>query len=409
MTGYRSALWDGSDPLYAPGISWSGKNPDRQYANWKPPAKYKKAGYSVGPIKLDPPGRSDDEHQPARALRCRELTKDMLQWHEEQDQPKVDPTTWKYLIARYKTDEYSPFQEVKENTRAGYIQQLNKLEEVIGHTKIEAMSYEAIKVLQKAMEKKGRSVAYIHRFFNTLRRVANYGKALKIGPARDVAETLSEMRFQNSPARQVAPTREQVYAIIDAADAEGSKAFALGIMMQYEFALRAVDVRGQWLKADAAEGGIIRNGKRWQDGLTWDMIDADLSVMRKLISKTARSMPEPYEFDLTGTPDIRARLEELRPVDAVGPVIVSGRSGLPYTIYGWSQAWARLREKAGLPKDIWMMDTRAGAVTEAKSLGADPYMLRDAAQHKDVHTTDRYSRARSDAANNVVKLRQSRG
>jgi len=409
LTGYKNALHDGSDPLYAPGISWSGKNPDRQYAQWKPPARYKKAGYSVASVKLDPPGHKNDEHQPARALRCRELTKDMLKWFEEQDKPKVDPTTWKYLIARYQTDEYSPFQEVKPNTREGYIQQLQKLEDVIGHTKISAMNYEAIKTLQKAMEKKGRTVAFIHRFFNTLRRVANYGKALKIQPAREVAETLSEMRFQNSAARQVAPTREQVYAIIAAADAEGAKAFALGIMMQYEFALRAVDVRGQWLRTDELEGGIIRNGKRWQDGLTWDMIDHDLNRMEKLISKTAKSLPEPYSFDLTGTPEIRQRLADIRPENPVGPVIVSPRSGLPYTIYGWSQAWARLRGKAGLPKDLWMMDTRAGAVTEAKSLGVDPYMLRDAAQHKDVNTTSRYSRARSDAANNVVKLRQSRG
>lgn len=54
------------------------------------------------------------------------------------------------------------------------------------------------------------------------------------------------------------------------------------------------------------------------------------------------------------------------------------------------------------------MDLRAGAMTEAKSLGADPYMLRDAAQHKEVSTTDKYSRGRSEGANTVVKLRQGR-
>lgn len=409
MTHYKDALWDGSDPLYAPCISWSGKNPDRRYAHWKPPAKFKKAGYTLGPVKLDPPGHKDDEHQPARALRCRELTKEMLRWYDEQDQPKVDTATWKYLIARYQTDEFSPIHDVKANTRDGYLQQLKKLEEVIGRSRIDAMTYEQIKTLQKAMEKKGRSVAYIHRFFNTLRRVANYGKMLKVPAARDVAEILSGMRFQNSPARQVAPTRDQVYAIIAAADAAGAKHFALGIMLQYELSLRAVDVRGQWLKTDETEGGIIRDGKRWQDGLTWDMLDADMGVLVKVISKTAKSLPEPYQFDLTGTPEIRRRLAEIRPENAVGPVIISPRSGLPYTIYGWSQAWARFRKAAGVPKEIWMMDTRAGAVTEAKGLGVDPYMLRDAAQHKDVDTTSRYARSRSDAANKVVKLRQARG
>ncbi|WP_065330347.1 tyrosine-type recombinase/integrase [Tritonibacter mobilis] len=410
MTGFKPALWDGSDPLYAPGIKWNvGKNPAIQYPQWNPPAKYKKAGYAYGPVKLDPPGHKDDEHQPARALRCRELTKEMLRWYEEQEKPKVDPSTWKYLIARYQTDEYSPFHDVKENTREGYVQHLRLLEDVIGHTKISSMTYEAIKKLQKAMQAKKRSISYIHRFFNTMRRVAKYGKALNIQSAREVAETLSEMRFQNSPARQVAPTRDQVYTIIQAADAEGLKSYALGIMIQYEFALRAVDVRGHWLKTDELEGGIIHNGTRWQDGLTWDMIDNDLTRMEKLISKTRKSLTEPYIFDLTGIPEIQARLKELRPKDAVGPVILNPHSGLPYTIYGWSQTWARLRKKTGIPEEIRMMDVRAGAVTEAKSLGADPYMLRDAAQHKDVMTTDRYSRARSDSANNVVRLRQSRG
>ena len=238
---YKEALWDGSDPLYAPGISWSGKNPERRYAQWKCPPKYVKAGYAITKVKLDPSGSPDDQHQADRALRCRDLTREMLKWYDEQDKPKVNPEIWKYLIARYQTDEYSPFQEVKANTRAGYIQQLAKLEDAIGHTKIDGMTFEVIKTIQKAMASKGRSVSYIHRFFNTLRRVANYGKVLKIPAAREVADVLSEMRFQNSAARQVSPTRDQVYSIIRAADSEGMKHFALGIMIQFEFALRAVD------------------------------------------------------------------------------------------------------------------------------------------------------------------------
>ncbi|WP_083101458.1 recombinase [Pseudophaeobacter leonis] len=405
---FKEALWDGSDPLYAPGISWSGKNPKRRYAQWKCPPKYVKAGYAISKLKLEPAGWASDEHQPNRAFRCRELTRDMLKWYDEQDQPRMDPGTWKYLIARYQADEFSPFQDVKANTRAGYIQQLGKLEQVIGQTVIKDMDYEVIKTIQKAMEAKGRSASYIHRFFNTLRRVSNYGKVLKIHAAREVADILSEMRFENGSARQVSPTREQVYALIQAADSEGREPDALGSMIQFEFALRAVDVRGQWLKTDETAGGIIRNGKRWQDGLTWDMFDANLTTMTKLISKTRKSMPEPYRFDLMSVPEIRRRLLNIQPLEPVGPVILSKRSGdLPYTVTGWSHAWGRLRKKAGIPENIWMMDLRAGAMTEAKSLGADPYMLRDAAQHKEVSTTDRYSRGRSDGANNVVRLRQS--
>jgi integrase len=406
---FKDALWDGSDPLYAPGISWSGKNPERKHAVWKCPKKYVKAGYAINSVKIEPVGQVADKYQKARALRCRELSQELVKWFENQDKPRVDPETWKYLIARYQTDEFSPFQEVKGNTRAGYIQQLAKLEEVIGRTKIAGMTYEVIKTIQKAMTDKGRSISYIHRFFNTLRRVSRYGKVLKIRAAIEVADILSEMRFQNGSARQVSPTREQVYAVIAAADQEGLDHYALGIMIQYEFALRAVDVRGQWLNTNETEGGIIRNGKRWQDGLTWDMFDIELTRMTKLISKTRKSLPEPYVFDLTAIPEIRDRLFKIQPADPVGPVILAKKSGgMPYTVSGWSQAWARLRKKAGIPEGIWMMDLRAGAMTEAKNLGADPFSLRDAGQHKEVSTTDRYSRARSDGANKVVQLRQSR-
>ncbi|NOX40530.1 MAG: hypothetical protein GXP05_08445 [Alphaproteobacteria bacterium] len=178
-------------------------------------------------------------------------------------------------------------------------------------------------------------------------------------------------------------------------------------MLQYELILRAVDVRGQWLKSYANEGGIIRGGTRWQDGLTWDMVRDDLTGFEKVVSKTARSAPEPRFFDLVNLPEIQERLAETPADKRVGPVILSmKRGGIPFTRQGWSQAWARYRKLAGIPEEIWMMDTRAGGVTEAKEMGADPWALRDAAQHANVDTTNRY--ARGDASGKVVKLRQKR-
>lgn len=406
---FKNALWDGSDPLYAPCLSWSGREPFARQARWKCPQKYLSAGYKVQSIKVGPPGHAEDAHQLARTMRCRQLTQELVRWWEALDQPRARPGTWHYLIARYKLDEFSPIHEVKKNTKHGYIQQLAKLEAAIGHMPIQDLTYEEIKRIQKAMEVKGRSVSYIHRFFNTLRRVARYGKALQIREAAAVAQTLGEMRFQVGAGRHIAPTREQIYQIVAAADAAGLPDFAVGILMQFEFTLRAVDVRGQWLESDEQEGGIIRNGTRWQGGLTWDMFDADLKGFSKVISKTAKSLPEPYWFDLRPLPEIQSRLALLRPENPVGPVILSMRAGgLPYTVSGWSHALARMRKAAGLPKNIWMMDIRAEAVTEAKSLGVDPYALRDAAQHSSVSTTNRYSRNRSEGANQIVQLRRNR-
>lgn len=155
---YKEALWDGSDPLYAPGISWSGNSKGRKHAFWRCPKKYAQAGFAITNVKLQPAGSTDDEHQAARALKCRELTREMLKWYKEQDAPKVDPESWHYLIARYKTDAFSPIQEVKANSRAGYLEQLKKLEDVLGHTRIGDMTYEHIKKIQMAMIQRERSL-----------------------------------------------------------------------------------------------------------------------------------------------------------------------------------------------------------------------------------------------------------
>lgn len=399
---FKQSLFDGTDPLYAPGISFS-----RQYAFWKPPAKYVRAGFRKDKIKIDPPGSRHDEHAATRAARCRELTRDMLQWYESLDVPKRDPRTWDYMIMRYQTDAFSPMQDVKGNTKEGYKSQIQRLQPVIGHMKVGDMTYEQIKRIEQAMKQKGHSLYSINLFFSTMRRIARYGTALALPDAAQVSAVLAECRFPKGAKRQVFPTREQIMAIVDAADKDGSHDFATGILLQFELTLRAVDVRGQWLK-DTGEGGIRRNGRIWQDGLEWSMFAPDLSSFAKVISKTRKSYPDAMTFDLADLPDLRDRLRTMaQRAGKVGPVVRTKRDpSMPYTKEGWTIAWRRYREAAGVPKEIKMMDTRAGAITEAKQLGANPFDIRDAAQHSNVETTDGYARGR--ASSKVVKLRQNR-
>lgn len=389
-----NALHDGSQPLYAPCLVWS-----RDLAFWKAPAKYRALGYEPSSVRL--PGRRGDGLDLDRARKARELTRAMLARFA---QPSFPVGTWDWLIARYEGDEFSPIHEVKANTRAGYLETLARWKGAIGHLKIEALTYEVVKRTQAAMIAKGRSDAYIKRMFTMLRIVTGYGVALRLPAAREVASVLSEIRFASAPKRSVTPTRAQIRAIIDEADARGMFAFATGLLIQWTYMLRAVDVRGHWLPAPKSEGGIWRDGQRWQDGLTWEMVGD--TFFEKVISKTGRSMPEAMRFDLT--PEIASRLRLMGNRGRFGPVIVSERFGEPYTRYSWSQAFRRIRDDLKLPSDIAMMDTRAGAITEAKTLGAAPWELRDAAQHANVSTTDRYSRARSEAAAKVVQLRQNR-
>lgn len=395
---YDAKLWDESDPMYAPGLSWS--KPTN--ARWKCPKRYAEAGYEPRSFPL--PGHKGDGRDEERAAICRDQTRQMVRWYQAQHRSGPEAGTWGELFSRYEHDKYSPIHRVKITTKPHYLAQVAKLNAALGHMPISALTYEVGMEMKMAMEAKGRSVSYVTRLFKQFRAVAAYGRTLGLPDAARACDVLSGIKLTTPPSRSVYPTRDQVRMIVDQADAWGMQAFACGFLMCFEMNLRAVDIRGQWAPANG-QGGLVNNGKRWQDGLTWDMITPDLTTLTKVISKTARSMPEAYEFDLTQMPEVQQRLAVLRDRSAFGPVIVSEKTGLPYTPSGWAQAFRRIRRKLGLPEELKSMDARAGGLTEASTVVSDPKLLRDAGQHKSSTTTDKYLRGRSASANKVIEMR----
>jgi hypothetical protein len=349
------------------------------------------------------PGTAGDGQDALRAAECRRLTRELAAAVGEG--PDVPTGTWGGLILRYRHDRYSPMRDVKENTRESYEKALQILMPIVSATPVKSLNYTSLRAMQERMVERGWSVDKIRRTFTMLRAVAKYGKQIGVPGAREVKDILTDMRIKTPVKRQVAPTREQVRAVIDEADAKGMHAFALGVLLQWTFALRGVDVFGQWLER-SGEGGIRRGRELWCDGLTWDMVAPDLSAFSKVISKTERSMPEPMRFSLEGLTEVQTRLRLIGNGKRIGPVICSERYGLPYTAESRSRAWARIRESLGLPS-IWLMDTRAGAITEGRQLGASVADLRDAAGHATTATTQRYMRGRAEAVEKVVHLRRA--
>lgn len=378
----------GDDPTYAPG-SFTAK----RWKYWRAPKSYQDMGYMAEAIRL--PGEIGDGRDLERAAKARELTRELLRWASAQDKPKVDPGSWLHLIKRYLNDEISPFREVKENTKDNYRYVLKRWEEAIGEVQITDTDFAAIKRWQNVMQDKGRSLHFIKSMFTMLRIVAGYGVMLQIPGAMNVKAILGEMRFRSPAPRTVAPTEEQINAVIAAADAAGEHGFALGLSLQWWLSLRAVDVRGQHLGKE----------KRWADGLTWDMVDLDRLVIRKTPSKTARSAPEEIEWDLSLLPEIVDRLKAIPKDRRVGPVVTK-RDGTPYTRRGWADRFAAHREAAGVPDIVKAMDTRAAAINHGKRAGATKIELQHAAVHASGSTTERYLRERGDAANKVIQLRR---
>jgi hypothetical protein len=392
---FKEALWDESDPHYAPCTTWGGNG--GRFLYWKAPARYVKAGYQIK-SRLLGTGQRGDQVPAEWAMQARDMTREMLRWYDGADAPKTEPGTWHWLIGRYKSDPFSRYHEVQANTRIGYDQQLVLVDEAIGPIKISDTNYEMLMTIKSMKEAKGRSKDHIHRWFSTLSRLATHGVLIDAPGAARVKEIRSNMRIEKPAARTQIATRDQVFAIVAEADKDDMDVFAIGLLIQYWYQLRAIDVRGDYFD------GV------WERGIEWEHFNEDLSSFTKVISKTRRSLPEPHTFDLTLLPDLRARiirLFECLPEDQrCGPVTISPRSGVPYTKSGWNQAWRRLRKRAGVDRNVWLMDTRAGALTEASQIeGVTPMQIRNAAQHQNLNTTSRYIRGRSKDLNRVVELR----
>jgi hypothetical protein len=392
MKRFRPSLWDDSEPDYAPF-----KKKIRDHYHWIPTPKYLDAGFSIRTYRL--PGTVGDGEDLQRAAQCRALTRELLQWYEGQSTGKK-PGTWSWLIGRYMCDEFSSFQFVRPNTRVQYRKELNKIELAIGNVLLAETDYTRLMKWQANMREKGRSVSYIAKWFRHWRLALTHGIKIEQADCARIDTIRSKMRIQAPAARQSFATRAQIEAIVAAADKKGANHIALSTLFRFEYMLRGVDVHGQWEPTEGRNGGVQINGLIWLDGLTWDMFEPDLQSFAKVISKTRRSLPEPYTFELT--PDIRKRLGAIQ--RRTGPVIIL-KSGLPPREGVVSRGFKAIVRELKLPDDLRMADSRAGGITEAKSL-VDQYTLRDAAQHTQSSTTDHYVRDRSAAANKVVQIRQ---
>jgi hypothetical protein len=64
--------------------------------------------------------------------------------------------------------------------------------------------------------------------------------------------------------------------------------------------------------------------------------------------------------------------------------------------------------RAGWPDDVWNMDSRAGAVSEAFEAGAQAEDVMKAASHTQLSTTMRYNRGRIVQTSRVAEFRMAR-
>jgi Phage integrase family len=167
---------------------------------------------------------------------------------------------------------------------------------------------------------------------------------------------------------------------------------AIGIAAQFELALRQKDIIGEW------------NGDEWSGAFTWENIPG-----WKLRLKTSKTRAAAV-FTLTNYPLLFPLLEAVPHQERMG-AIVKGEHGLPVRERSYRKWFRAIARGANIPDNVWSMDSRAGAATEADEAGADLAAISDMLTHAEPKTTVRYIRKREkrieDAAKARVKARES--
>ena len=317
---------------------------------------------------------------------CQRLTDELRTELKQKPTHQGYDGTLSSLILAYRTDELSPYQALKASSRRrDYDPILRLLTTTVGDKRIGRITGEQVRRWHRnwgAGERSHRA----HNAIRKLRAVMSYGVEKGYADCRQAREILSLIRFSAPAPRKVMLEWEHAKAIVEKAMEKGLFSIALTQALQWDTALRRIDIIGEWVPAKDGDGGIVRGRTRWH-GPSVSVISADLILTIEATSKTgARSSHDLKLCDLTMMVLARFGLPK------VGPLIVNEKTGAPWRENYYAQAWREVAGEAGVPDDVWSMDTRAGAISEAEKVGGIE-AARKLATHSNVKTTLRYVRS----------------
>ena len=309
------------------------------------------------------------------------------------------------LCDAFERHPHSPMRDVKFSTAGSYADSLKVIRSTIAARAVVAVLHRPLDVKEwfarwKTPKAPGshERVKRAHDAVSMLRQILRFGVMLGYRECGELADVLSNARFERSSRRTTAMTAEHARTFIAAALARGDSRglyMAIGVAAQFETILRQIDVVGEW----------VRDGARdvWHGSFTWENIPG--GILRLKTSKTG----SPIVHDLTKLEMLWPLMQRVPQAERVGAV-VKGEGGLPSRVRSYRKWFAEIRNAAGLPRDLWAMDARAGAVTEALDYGADLTDVSRAATHANVAMTRRYDRESEEAAARVAEARkQGRG
>lgn len=323
------------------------------------------------------------------------------------------------LIHAYQTDRVSTFHQLRYNSRKNSAAVLKRLAAAYGNVPLADIKRRTLTEWHMDWAAGGK-LSMAHSFIAQIRTMCGFGSSMLEDTECDrISMVLHRMKFPHGPPRTERLTADQAEAIRIVAHRHfGWNMIALGQAIQFELLLRQRDVIGEWVpESEPGESDIHHRGEKWIRGMRWEEID-DKLILRHRTSKKQKDL----QIDLTLAPMVVEELNFMAPgciteVDGVtvvnrsllpsmGAVVYCEINGLPWSGNEWRRKWRLVATKAGVPKEVRNMDSRAGGITEATEAGADLEHVKHAATHSDIAQTQRYSRGATDKIAGVQKSRR---
>jgi hypothetical protein len=392
--------------LNAPGLKRRGKNGERLY--WIARTDMAKAGYMPRLVRLSYDINDPAVHRLIEAA-CQRLDSEMKAWASGQKaKHKHFDGTVLSLSRRYQTDEASPFKQHKWNWRDRETRILKTIEAAFGQRSLATLTNNDFKRWYDVAKqpKIGGGPERIDRavkIMKLLRQMLSFGVAAELAHCARLCAILEKMRFKGPARRRVKLELHHVEAFVPKAIEMGRLSLALGTVLQFETMMRQRDVIGEWEPLGDTDRslGIVLNGNRWVNGLTWADIPRSM-VISKATTKTGAIVVA----DLKRAPLVMKVLALVPTEKQIGPMIIDEKSGRPYAEDGYAREWRIVARAAGIPDNIWNMDARAGAISEVDDALAPLDEIRSTAGHSSQASTSRYIRGSGGKSKHVAELRQ---
>jgi hypothetical protein len=425
--------------LETPGLVWRQRK-DGPIALWLPRSDLVARGYPKTTYRLwsstaltpTEPTRQEWEEISAR---CERHQFEMLRWargDERTDPKSVFDRRVRSLIRLYQTHDKSKFKKLRYGTQIDYARRMRVLDETVGEVIVDRITWLDIIRWYEEFETPdpgGRPKKAMARLLmKILKQVFLFGSLAlpeTTGCAKVVAimESMADQQMFASGRRKRKEflTYPQAVAFCEMAHHEGFDSIALAEAFQFECGMRPKDMIGEWVpRSEPGVTEIFSGQSKWLMGARWEEVDEDFIWKHRLSKSVHRDGimdPESGDtelYELLEFPLVRRELERIAPLHranfpALGPMIVSEGTGLPWSASRFRDRWREIARKAGIPDNVQNRDSRAGAATEADVIiGVPREKVKRMLGHSKEDTTAIYQRESMEIRTEIARARAER-